>query len=70
MQAKGTDPHVVGTSDDTVKEDIHKHIPVGTVQNRVSDWEAKLMQEEAGTDDESWLYEEYPDLGLEVLKDA
>ena len=61
----GPCPSVSSTS---VKQDTIQLIPQGVVQKRTSDWE-KIMEAETGEEPEDWLYEEYSDLGLEVLKD-
>ena len=36
---------------------------------RVRQWEKKTTSTPQGKVDEDWLYQDYPDFGLEVLKD-
>ena len=56
-----------------IGDKILKHIPQGAVQEKVCDWERKILEvetEDQQSDNEQWLHEDYPDLSLKVLKDT
>ena len=72
---KGQQPQVVkclcsdrsaspGGNGNVLLPDLAGHIPTGVVRDKVKQWESRAQDFES----EDWLYKDYPDLGIEILK--